>query len=79
MPCSARATTTFIWNPGDGDDIVDGRDGTDTLVFNGADAVEVFSVSDSGNGVQLCATSATSRWTSRTSSGSRSMASGATT
>jgi Ca2+-binding RTX toxin-like protein len=43
----------FTWNPGDGSDFVDGRDGTDTLVFNGADAPEVFTVSDSANGVQL--------------------------
>jgi Ca2+-binding RTX toxin-like protein len=43
----------FIWNPGDGNDFVDGRDGTDTLVFNGADAPEVFTISDSANGVQL--------------------------
>ena len=37
---------TFIWNPGDGNDIVDGQDGTDTLLFNGADAVETFTISD---------------------------------
>jgi Ca2+-binding RTX toxin-like protein len=43
----------FIWNPGDGSDFVDGRDGTDTLVFNGADAPEVFTISDSTEGVQL--------------------------
>ena len=43
----------FVWNPGDGSDFVDGRHGTDTLVFNGADAPEVFTVSDSANGVQL--------------------------
>jgi Ca2+-binding RTX toxin-like protein len=43
----------FTWNPGDGNDFVDGRDGTDTLVFNGADVPELFTVSDSANGVQL--------------------------
>jgi Ca2+-binding RTX toxin-like protein len=43
----------FIWNPGDGNDFVDGRDGTDTLVFNGDVVPEVFTVSDSANGVQL--------------------------
>jgi Ca2+-binding RTX toxin-like protein len=43
----------FIWNPGEGSDFVDGRDGTDTLVFNGADVPEVFTVSDSEEGVQL--------------------------
>ena len=40
----------FVWNPGDGNDFVDGRHGTDTLVFNGADAPEVFTVSDSADG-----------------------------
>ena len=37
---------TFVWNPGDGNDIVDGQDGTDTLLFNGADAAETFTISD---------------------------------
>ena len=27
---------TFVWNPGDDDDIVEGQDGFDTLLFNGA-------------------------------------------
>jgi Ca2+-binding RTX toxin-like protein len=40
----------FIWNPGDGDDTVDGRAGTDTLEFNGSDAVEEFTVSDGATG-----------------------------
>src|SRR5919106_1436454 len=43
----------FIWNPGDGSDFVDGRHGTNTLVFNGADAPELFALTDSQNGVQL--------------------------
>jgi Ca2+-binding RTX toxin-like protein len=43
----------FIWNPGDGSDFVNGRAGTDTLVFNGADAAEEFTITDSGNGVEL--------------------------
>lgn len=36
----------FIWNPGDGDDVVDGRDGVDTLEFNGSSADEEFVISD---------------------------------
>jgi Ca2+-binding RTX toxin-like protein len=31
---------TFIWNPGDGSDIVEGQAGTDTLLFNGANVAE---------------------------------------
>src|SRR2546425_9641412 len=30
----------FQWDPGDGSDTVDGQDGTDTLVFNGANVNE---------------------------------------
>jgi Ca2+-binding RTX toxin-like protein len=40
----------FIWNPGDGDDIVDGSDGTDTLEFNGSGGNEEFVISDLENG-----------------------------
>jgi Ca2+-binding RTX toxin-like protein len=43
----------FIWNPGDGSDFVNGRKGTDTLVFNGADAPEEFTITDSAGGVEL--------------------------
>lgn len=34
----------FTWNPGDGDDQVDGEAGTDTLIFNGSDADETVNV-----------------------------------
>jgi Ca2+-binding RTX toxin-like protein len=44
------ADDEFTWNPGDGDDIVDGRDGTDTLVFNGSAGDEEFVISDLENG-----------------------------
>jgi Ca2+-binding RTX toxin-like protein len=44
---------TFIWNPGEGSDVVDGQGGIDTLLFNGADVAETFTVADSGSGVQL--------------------------
>ena len=36
---------TFIWDPGDGSDIVEGQNGYDTMVFNGAAAAEQFDVS----------------------------------
>ena len=31
---------TFVWNPGDGSDTVEGQDGTDTLLFNGSNVNE---------------------------------------
>jgi Ca2+-binding RTX toxin-like protein len=34
----------FIWNPGDGDDEVDGEAGTDTLEFNGAGGVDIMTI-----------------------------------
>ena len=39
---------TFVWNPGDGSDTVEGQDGTDTMLFNGADIDEKFDVSANG-------------------------------
>jgi Ca2+-binding RTX toxin-like protein len=44
---------TFIWNPGDGSDTVDGQAGFDTLVFNGSSADEKFNISANGQHVQL--------------------------
>jgi Ca2+-binding RTX toxin-like protein len=35
----------FIWNPGDGSDVVDGQHGVDTLKFVGSDAAEHISIS----------------------------------
>src|SRR6187455_2104961 len=31
---------TFVWNPGDDNDTLEGRDGEDTLLFNGSGATE---------------------------------------
>src|SRR5258706_3421047 len=39
---------TFGWNPGDGSDIVEGQDGFDTMVFNGANVSEKFDLSANG-------------------------------
>jgi Ca2+-binding RTX toxin-like protein len=48
------ADDRFIWNPGDGDDIVDGGantdEGGDTLEFNGSGGNEEFVISDLSNG-----------------------------
>jgi Ca2+-binding RTX toxin-like protein len=39
---------TFIWDPGDGSDKVEGQRGTDTMLFNGAAAAEQVDVSANG-------------------------------
>ena len=44
---------TFIWNPGDGSDVVEGQAGTDTLVFNGANVNENIDISANGSRVRL--------------------------
>jgi Ca2+-binding RTX toxin-like protein len=40
---------TFIWDPGDGSDAIEGQQGTDTMVFNGAAAAEQVDISANGN------------------------------
>ena len=44
---------TFVWNPGDGSDTVDGQGGSDTMVFNGSDAAEKFDISANGSRVRF--------------------------
>ena len=39
---------TFVWDPGDGSDVVEGQGGTDTLVFNGSGGGENFDFSANG-------------------------------
>jgi hypothetical protein len=39
---------TFVWDPGDGSDIVEGQGGTDVLVFNGSGGSENFDFSANG-------------------------------
>ena len=48
-----RRDDTFVWNPGDGSDTVDGRAGNDTLVFNGANIAENIDISANGSHVRL--------------------------
>jgi Ca2+-binding RTX toxin-like protein len=43
----------FIWNQGDGSDVVDGQAGLDTLVFNGAGGSETTTISANVNGATL--------------------------
>ena len=44
---------TFIWNPGDGSDTVEGQAGFDTLVFNGANIAENIDISANGGRVRF--------------------------
>ena len=44
---------TFVWNPGDGSDMVDGQAGSDTLVFNGAIINEKIDISANGAHARL--------------------------
>ena len=41
----------FQWDPGDGSDTVEGQDGTDTMLFNGSAANEIFAASANGGRV----------------------------
>ena len=40
---------TFVWNPGDGSDTIEGQAGTDTMLFNGANVNENIDLSANGN------------------------------
>lgn len=40
---------TFVWNPGDGSDVVEGQAGFDTLQFNGANVSENIDISANGS------------------------------
>jgi Ca2+-binding RTX toxin-like protein len=44
---------TFVWNPGDGSDTLEGQDGTDTMVFNGAAIAEKIDISANGDRVRF--------------------------
>jgi Ca2+-binding RTX toxin-like protein len=43
----------FQWDPGDGSDVVEGQDDSDTMVFNGSNANENFDVSANGQRVRF--------------------------
>src|SRR5207245_3683701 len=44
---------TFVWNPGDGSDIVEGQAGHDAMVFNGANIAEKIDISANGGRVRF--------------------------
>jgi Ca2+-binding RTX toxin-like protein len=39
---------TFVWNPGDDNDIIEGQDGFDTMLFNGANVAENINITANG-------------------------------
>jgi Ca2+-binding RTX toxin-like protein len=47
------ADDVFRWDPGDGSDVVEGQDGLDTLLFNGAGAAENIDISANGQRVRF--------------------------
>jgi Ca2+-binding RTX toxin-like protein len=44
---------TFVWNPGDGSDTVEGQAGFDTMLFNGANIAENIDISANGTRVRF--------------------------
>jgi len=42
---------TFVWNPGDDNDTLEGQDGFDRMVFNGSNAAEQITISPNGGRV----------------------------
>ncbi len=48
-----KGDDTFVWNPGDGSDTVEGQAGTDTLLFNGANVAENIDISANGSRVRF--------------------------
>jgi hypothetical protein len=50
---------TFVWDPGDGSDVVDGQDGRDTMLFNGAGGAEQVDLSANGSRLRFFRTQGT--------------------
>jgi predicted lipoprotein with Yx(FWY)xxD motif len=44
---------TFVWDPGDGSDTLEGQAGTDSMVFNGANVPERVALSANGNRLEF--------------------------
>ena len=49
---------TFVWDPGDGSDVVEGQDGFDTMLFNGANVAEQVDLSANGSRLKFFRTQA---------------------
>ncbi len=50
---------TFVWDPGDGSDIVEGQNGIDTMLFNGANGAEQVDLSANGERLRFFRTQGT--------------------
>jgi Ca2+-binding RTX toxin-like protein len=44
---------TFTWNPGDDNDVLEGQDGFDAMIFNGANVAEIINVDANGSRVRF--------------------------
>ena len=44
---------TFVWNPGDDNDVIEGQDGFDTMLFNGANIAERVDIAANGGRVRF--------------------------
>ena len=53
MAFLGKGDDTFVWNPGDGSDTVEGQAGTDTPLFNGSNVGENIDISANGDRVRL--------------------------
>jgi len=49
---------TFVWDPGDGSDTIEGEAGADTMLFNGANGAEQVELSANGNRLKFFRTQA---------------------
>jgi RTX calcium-binding nonapeptide repeat (4 copies) len=45
---TGEGNDTFVWDPGDGSDVVEGQAGVDTLLFNGSVGSEIMAASSNG-------------------------------
>ena len=48
-----KGDDTFIWDPGDGSDVVEGDSGSDTMIFNGAGGNEIMTAKANGDRVSF--------------------------
>ena len=63
---------TFQWDPGDGNDTIEGQAGNDTMLFNGANIAEKIDLSANGDRLRFTRDIANIAWTRTASSRSRS-------
>src|SRR4029077_17571686 len=49
VPLMGDGDDTFVWNPGDDNDTIEGQDGADTMQFNGANINEKIDIAANGS------------------------------